>query len=100
MLDRRRQAGGRESGAHTWGSQAEAAALASWAPTGAAAFLIDEDASCGALLLERIQPGTPLPSGDDPASIETAARLLTKLQLAAAHGGASLPGARRHLRAP
>ncbi len=61
----------------------EAAALASWAHTGAAARLIDADISDGALLLERIRPGTPLPGGDDPASVAVAARLLARLHLAA-----------------
>ena len=61
----------------------EAAALASWAHTGAAARLIDADISDGTLLLERIRPGTPLPGGDDPASVAVAARLLARLHLAA-----------------
>jgi streptomycin 6-kinase len=54
----------------------EAAALTAWAHTGAAERLIDADISYGALLLERIWPGTPLPGGDDPASVAVAARLL------------------------
>ena len=61
----------------------EAAALASWAQTGAAVRLIDADIRYGALLLERIRPGTPLPGGDDPASIKAAAGLLSRLHLAA-----------------
>jgi streptomycin 6-kinase len=68
----------------------EAAALALWAHTGAAVRLIDADVSHGALLLERIQPGTPLPGGDDPASVEVAARLLARLHLAA-HGELPFP---------
>jgi streptomycin 6-kinase len=68
----------------------EAAALASWARTGAAARLIDADISYGALLLERIRPGTPLPGGDDPVSVEVAAGLLARLHLAA-HGELGFP---------
>lgn len=68
----------------------EAAALAAWAHTGAAAGLIDADISRGALLLERIRPGTPLPGGDDPVSVEIAAGLLAKLHLAA-HAELPLP---------
>lgn len=61
----------------------EAAALASWAQTGAAVRLIDADIRYGALLLERIRPGTPLPGGDDPVSTEVAVGLLSRLHLAA-----------------
>jgi hypothetical protein len=68
----------------------EAAALASWAHAEAAVRLIDADISYGALLLERIRPGTPLPGGDDPVSVEVAARLMAKLQLAA-HGELPFP---------
>jgi streptomycin 6-kinase len=68
----------------------EAAALAWWAHTQAAVRLIDADISCGALLLERIRPGTPLPGGDDPVSAAVAAGLLSKLHLAA-HGELPFP---------
>ena len=68
----------------------EAAALAWWAHTEAAVRLIDADISYGALLLERIRPGTPLPGGDDPVSVEVAARLLARLHLAA-HGELPFP---------
>jgi streptomycin 6-kinase len=61
----------------------EAAALTWWAHTEAAVRLIDADVSHGALLLERIRPGTPLPGGDDPVSAEVAAGLLARLHLAA-----------------
>jgi len=44
-------------------ARAEAAALAGWRQTGAAVRLVDADLSCGALLLERVRPGTPLPTG-------------------------------------
>ena len=46
--------------------------------------------SYGALLRERIRPGTPLPGGDDPVSVEVAARLLARLHLAA-HGELPFP---------
>jgi streptomycin 6-kinase len=52
--------------------------------------LIDADVRYGALLLERIRPGTPLPVGDDPVSVEVAARLLARLHLAA-HGELPFP---------
>jgi hypothetical protein len=52
------------------------------AHTGAAVPLIDADVSHGALL-ERIRPGTPLPGGDDPLSVEVAAGLLARLHQAA-----------------
>ena len=68
----------------------EAAALASWAHTGAAVRLIDADISRGALLLERIRPGTPLPGGGDPVSVEVAVGLLARLHLAA-HGEHTFP---------
>jgi Aminoglycoside/hydroxyurea antibiotic resistance kinase len=41
----------------------EAAALTLWAHTRAAVRLIDADITHGALLLQRIWPGTPLPGG-------------------------------------
>ena len=68
----------------------QAAALASRARTEAAVRLIDADVSRGALLLERIRPGTPLPGGDDPVSVEVAADLLARLHLAA-HGELPFP---------
>lgn len=61
----------------------EVAALASWTHTKAAVRLINADISYSALLLERIRPGTPLPGGDDPVSVEVAADLLARLHLAA-----------------
>jgi hypothetical protein len=42
-------------------ARAEAAALAAWADTQAAARFIDADFALGALLLDRIRPGTPRP---------------------------------------
>jgi len=68
----------------------EAAALTLWAHTGAAVRLIDADITHGALLLERIWPGTPLPGGGDPVSAGIAARLLARVHLAA-HGQLPFP---------
>ena len=42
----------------------EAAALSAWTPTEVAVRLLDADLRAGALLLERLVPGTPLPPGD------------------------------------
>ena len=63
-------------------TRAEAAALTAWARTGAAARLIDTDVDHGALLLERIRPGTHLPGNEDPGAIEVAASLLGALHRA------------------
>jgi streptomycin 6-kinase len=60
-------------------TRAEAAALSAWGDTRAAVPLIDTDFMQGALLLERIRPGTHLPGNGDAASIEVAADLLTRL---------------------
>lgn len=60
-------------------ARAEAAALCTWVNSGAAVHLIDADFEHSALLLPRIQPGTPLPSNDDPVAIEVAADVLSKL---------------------
>lgn len=68
----------------------EAAALTLWAHTGAAVRLIDADITHGALLLERIWPGTPLPGSGDPVSAGIAARLLARVHLAA-HGQLPFP---------
>ena len=64
-------------------AQAEAAALAAWAHTGAAVRLIDVHIGDCALLLDRIQPGAPLPGGDDPAAVQVVAGLLSRLHRAA-----------------
>jgi streptomycin 6-kinase len=60
----------------------EAAALVAWAQTRAAVRLMDVDLAMGALLLERIRPGTPLPADNDEQATETAADLLTRLHRA------------------
>jgi streptomycin 6-kinase len=60
-------------------AQAEAAALGSWAHTGAAARLLDVNLEQAALLMERVRPATPLPGGDDRLAVEVAADLLTRL---------------------
>jgi streptomycin 6-kinase len=64
------------------GASAEAAALAARAHTGAAARLIDVNTEACALLLDRIQPGTRLPGGDDPVAVQVASDLLTRLHRA------------------
>lgn len=69
-------------------ARAEAAALAMWEHTGAAVRLIDADFEHSALILERVRPATPLPGGDDPAVIDVAVGLLTRLHRARA---AALP---------
>lgn len=59
--------------------QAEAAALHAWAGTGAAARLIDADFELQCLLLERVIPGTHLPTGNDLVAIEAAVALISSL---------------------
>jgi streptomycin 6-kinase len=56
----------------------EAAALRLWGGIGAAA-LRDYDTDAGALLLERVVPGTPLPAGSNDVAIAEAAQLLALL---------------------
>ena len=56
----------------------EARALAGWQETGAAVRLLAADAEHGALLLERLRPGTPLSAGDAPAVLD-AVELLDRL---------------------
>ncbi len=51
-------------------TQAEAAALTAWRPSQAAVQLIDVNLDDNALLLERLQPGIPLPGGYDPAAVK------------------------------
>ncbi len=60
-------------------ARAEAAALIVWDGTGATVRLIDADVERGALLLDRIRPGTPLPSDDDLVAVQVATDLLSKL---------------------
>jgi streptomycin 6-kinase len=72
-------------------ARAEVAALTAWDLSGAAARLIDADLGESALLLERVRPGTPLPAGDDAASAEIAAELLSRLHRVPA-GGFAFPG--------
>jgi hypothetical protein len=76
----------------------EAAALALWAHTGAAVVLIDADVSHGALLLERIWPGQPAARRRRPGQRLDSSRRSGETASGRARG-ASLPGARRHLRA-
>jgi streptomycin 6-kinase len=63
-------------------ARTEAAALAMWEHTGATVRLIDADFEHSALILERVRPATHLPGGNDPAAIEVAADLLTRLHRA------------------
>jgi len=63
-------------------AQAEAAALAAWASSGAIARLLDVSIEQGALLVERSRPGTHLPGGDDPVAVEVAAGLLNSMHRA------------------
>ncbi len=63
-------------------ARAEAGALAAWAGTRAAVRLIETDFALGALLLERMRPGTPLQEGSDDEAVEVAADLLTRLHRA------------------
>jgi streptomycin 6-kinase len=78
MHDRRRPGSGRKADGHAGEAQAEAAALGSWAHTGAAVRLLDVNFEHAALLMERILPATHLPGGDD----RLAADLLTRLHRA------------------
>ncbi len=59
----------------------EAAALRLWGGAGAVT-LRDWDSRAGALLLDRIFPGTPLPPGDDEQAAHVAAHLLRILHAA------------------
>src|SRR5579871_639690 len=61
-------------------AELEAGALEHWASTGAAVGLIDFDADNSALLLERLRPATPLPSGHDKDALQVVVDLLARLQ--------------------
>src|SRR4051812_16068286 len=56
----------------------EAEALRLWSGRGAVS-LLDSDPEAGALLLERVVPGTPLPPGREDASVQVAAEILSSL---------------------
>jgi streptomycin 6-kinase len=73
-------------------ARVEAAALRRWSATGAAVRLVDVDEGLGALLLERLQPGTPLPRG--PVGVAVAADLLAAMHDVdpGGHGFAGLSG--------
>ncbi|HVL39817.1 MAG TPA: aminoglycoside phosphotransferase family protein [Fimbriimonadaceae bacterium] len=64
----------------------EIAALAFWRGEGAAR-LLEADGSLGALLIERIQPGTDLSNLSDDEAMEICAGLLSRLWLPAADEG-------------
>jgi streptomycin 6-kinase len=53
----------------------EAAALRAWAPSEVAVRLLDADLRAGALLLERLEPGTPLPPGESGPAPDVLAAL-------------------------
>ena len=53
----------------------EAAALSAWAASEVAVRLLDADLRAGALLLERLVPGTPLPPGDSVPATDVLAAL-------------------------
>jgi streptomycin 6-kinase len=57
----------------------EARALECWRETGGSVRLLDFEPGYGALLLERLRPATPLPSGDDLTAVEVAMDLLGRL---------------------
>ncbi len=68
----------------------EAAALRAWGGRGAVR-LVDADPVAGALLLERLVPGTPLPPADDAAAIELVAPTLIALHAAPRDRASSFP---------
>ena len=53
----------------------EAAALGAWAPWEVAVRLLDADLRAGALLIERLVPGTPLPPGESGPATDVLAAL-------------------------
>ena len=59
-------------------AHAEAAALHAWTGSGASVALLDFDARLGALLLERLRPGSPMPRGE-VTTVEVAAAMLSDL---------------------
>ncbi len=59
-------------------AHAEVAALQAWTGSGASVALLDCDERQGALLLERLRPGTAMPRGE-VATIEVAAAMLSVL---------------------
>jgi streptomycin 6-kinase len=65
----------------------ESRALAGWQGTGATVRLLAADPEQGALLLERLRPGTPLPGGDEPAVLDAAVELLDRLHAVPAPAG-------------
>ncbi len=59
-------------------AHAEVAALQAWTGSGASVALLDSDEELGALLLERLRPGTAMPRGE-VATVEAAAAMLSVL---------------------
>lgn len=69
----------------------EALALRAWADTVHVVDLIDADLEAGALLLEKIEPGTKLSDQPELATVSEMAELLTGLHGAADQAGGQLP---------
>lgn len=65
----------------------EAVALRAWAATPHAVNLVDADLAAGALLLEKIEPGTKLSDQPQFPSASAAAAMLSGLRSAAGHPG-------------
>ncbi len=69
----------------------EALALRAWAATPHAADLIDADLEAGALLLEKVEPGTKVSDQPELPPASEMAELLTGLHGAASYDGGQLP---------
>lgn len=69
----------------------EALTLRAWASTPHAVDLLDADLAAGALLLEKIEPGTKLSDEPELPPVSDVAELLTGLRGAASHDGGQLP---------
>jgi streptomycin 6-kinase len=66
-------------------AHAEVAALKAWTGSGASVALLDSDDRLGAMLLERLHPGTPMPRGEN-ATVHVAAAMLSALHARHSHG--------------
>jgi streptomycin 6-kinase len=69
----------------------EAAALRAWAANPRAVDLLDADAESGALLLEKLEPGTKLSDQFELPPLAEIAELLTSLRAADKEGAVQLP---------
>ena len=72
-------------------AEGEALALRAWARTPHVVDLLDADTDAGALLLEKVEPGTRLADQPDLPSFEEIAGLLASLRVADADHGGRLP---------